>query len=253
MSCPCFQSEYGDSIGDDGAHAGPSAGSRPTFSASEISWRKSGIGGMTNTNFTTVALGIQTLAVVVALLVAGTACTDSGSDPAPSATPTASSPTAPTPSTGTEVASEAASEIVRQYFATVDALRQDPKGSSGELAAVAASTQLAAQKKLLSSQRKQGLHQIGDTKVIELEVQSVSLDNSDPAVGKVPTAIVDVCWDVGDVDVVSDDDESVVAPDRVAIGWTRFTVANYDWASDPTGGWRVAGGEDLKKAPCDAS
>lgn len=208
---------------------------------------------MTNTNFTTVARGIQTLAVVVALLVAGTACTESGDDPGASATPTASSPTAPTPSTDTEVASEAASEIVRQYFATVDALRQEPKGSSRDLSAVAASTQLAAQKKLLSSQRKQGLHQIGDTKVTELEVQSVSLDNSDPAAGKVPTAIVDVCWDVGDVEVLNGAGESVVTPDRVAIGWTRFTVANYNWASDPADGWRVAGGEDLKKAPCDAS
>ncbi|CAN5123788.1 hypothetical protein BH09ACT10_BH09ACT10_00440 [soil metagenome] len=208
---------------------------------------------MTNTNFTTIARRIQTLALTAALLVAGTACTGSGDDPGQRVTPTSSSPTASTRSTDTEVVSEAVSGIVRQYFATVDALRQDPKGSSGELTAVAASTQFAAQKKLLLSQRKQGFQQIGDTKVIELEVQSVSLDNSDPAAGRVPTAIVDVCWDVGDVDVVNDDGDSVVSPDRVAIGWTRLTVANYAWASDPTGGWRIAGGEDLKKAPCEAS
>ena len=208
---------------------------------------------MTNTRLTTFARGIQTLAVAAALLVAGTACTGSGDDPGQRATPTASSPTASTPSTDTEVASEAASGIVRQYFATVDALRQDPKAASAKLTTVAASTQLAAQKKLLASQRKQGLRQVGATKIIKLEVQSVSLDNSDPAAGKVPTAIVDVCWNVRNVDVVNKDGDSVVTPDRAAVGWTRFTVANYDWASDPTGGWRVAGGEDLERAPCDAS
>ena len=125
---------------------------------------------MTNTQLTTFTRAIHTLAAVVALLVAGTACTGSGDDPGQSTSPNASSPTAPTPSTETKVASEAASEIVRQHFAIVDALRQETKRSSGELAAVAASTQLAAQKKLLASQRKEGLHQIGDTKIIEREV-----------------------------------------------------------------------------------
>ena len=53
--------------------------------------------------------------------------------------------------------------------------------------------------------------------------------------------------------VVDKGGDSVVSPDRVTVGWTRLTVANYDWTSGLVGGWRVAGGEDLTKAPCDAS
>lgn len=207
---------------------------------------------MANTRLTTVLRGAQKFAPVVVLLVAVTACTNSSDGPEPGPRPTASASDTASPSK-TVVAADAAATIVRKYYPTVDALRQDPKRSAQELETVTASTQLAAQRKLLESQRKQRLHQVGDTKIIKLEAQSISLDNSDPAAGKVPTAIVDICWDVSAVDVVDDSGESVVAPDRAAIGWTRFTVANYDWASNPTDGWRVAGGEDLKKAPCDAS
>jgi len=200
---------------------------------------------------------ITHLATAAILLAAMTACADNRKDPEPSGSPAPSS-TAPTtapstPPSDQEIASEAASDVVRQYFATVDLLRQESKRPPSELTAVAASTQLGAQRTLLESQRKDGLHQIGDTKVVELEIQSIDLDNSDPAAGRVPTVMVDVCWDVNQVDIVDKDGKSVVSPDRPAIGWTRLTVANYDWASEPTGGWRVAGGQDLKKAPCAAS
>jgi hypothetical protein len=207
---------------------------------------------MTNTRLTTVLREARNLAPVVVLFVAVTACTTSSDDTEPGPRPTASSSDTASPSE-TVVASDAAATIVRTYYPTVDALRQDPERAAQELESVTASTQLAAQKKLLESQRKQRLHQVGNTKIIKLETRSISLDNSDPAAGKVPTAIVDVCWDVSSVDVVDDSGESVVTPDRAAIGWTRFSVANYDWPSNPADGWRVAGGEDLKKAPCDAS
>ena len=193
--------------------------------------------------------GITRLAAAVILLAAMASCAKSSEDPSQSPPTTV----AKSPTTDQDAASKAASEAVRNYYATVDELRQDPKRSASDLTEVTVSTQLTAQKTLLATQRKDGLHQVGDTKVLELEIQSISLDNSDPAAGRVPTAIVDVCWDVSQVDIVDKEGKSVVSPDRPSIGWTRLTVANYDWKSDPTGSWRVAGGQDLKKAPCATS
>jgi hypothetical protein len=84
------------------------------------------------------------------------------------------------------------------------------------------------------------------TKLMELNVQSVSLD--DPA-----TAVIDVCWDVSGVDVIDRSGTSVVTPERKDIGWTRFTVTNDKWKTAPTDGWRVSGGSDLEKEPCAGS
>ena len=136
--------------------------------------------------------------------------------------------------------------MVRQYFRTVGEVRQDPKRPASDLDAVASSTQLLAQKNLLKSQRADGLHQTGMTKVVKLNVQSVSLD--DPA-----TAVIDVCWDVSGVDVIDRSGKSVVAPDRKDVGWTRFTGTKTKWDTTPTDGWRVSGGSDLEKEPCAGS
>lgn len=122
-----------------------------------------------------------------------------------------------------------------------------------QLSSVATSTQLAAQRRLLASERSQGLHQVGATTVAGLTVQSVSLDNSDPSAGQVPTVTVDVCWDVSDVDIVDESGKSVVSPERASTGWTRYTVANYHWSENSSGGWRIATGQDLKQTPCAAS
>jgi hypothetical protein len=121
------------------------------------------------------------------------------------------------------------------------------------LASVATSTQLAAQRRLLTNERGDGLRQVGATRVADLTVQSVDLDNSDPSVGRVPTVTVDVCWDVSGADLIDKGGESVLSPDRASTGWTRYTVANYHWSDNPSGGWRVATSQDLKQAPCAAS
>ena len=160
----------------------------------------------------------------------------SPNSPAPTTSPST------TPSEG-ETASSAAAVVLRKYFATVDLLRQDPKRPASELNAVAASTELMAQKNLLKSQRGDGMRQVGDTKLVELEVESVSLD-------KPATAIIDVCWDVSDVDVRDADGKSVVTAERKDVGWTRFTVTNKKWPTAPADGWRVSGGSDLEREPC---
>ena len=158
-----------------------------------------------------------------------------------SPTPTATSPSTSTTSpSDSEIASEAASDVVRRYFATVDLLRQDPSRPSRELTAVAASTQLAAQKKLLDGQRRDGLHQTGDTEDSSTELQSVNLDNSAP--GCRQDAHGDDRRLLGRQPGRRPRQERQVRrqPGPPGHRVDPLTVANYKWSSEPTGGWRVA-------------
>jgi len=196
------------------------------------------------------ARGVTGVATAALVVVALGACSG-GNDPAasPSASQSTSSspaPITPTPPSESEIVSEAASDVVRAYFTTVDQVRQDAKRPATDLDAVASSTQLAAQKRLLRNQRESGRRQVGDTKVVEVNVESVSLE--DPA-----TAYVDVCWDVSGVDILDADGKSVVTDGRTNVGWTRFAVTNPEWDTAPTDGWRVSSGSDLEKEPCAAS
>lgn len=185
-------------------------------------------------------LGLATAALVV---VAMGACANDANEPSAGPSSPAPTTTTPTPPSDSEVASEAASAVVRKYFATVDLVRQDPSRPANDLDAVASSTQLTAQKKLLKNQRDADLRQVGETKVVELSVESMNL--ASPA-----TAVIDVCWDVSAVDVVDGSGKSVVTPERKEVGWTRLTVTNDKWETAPTDGWRVSGGSDLEQEPC---
>tara|TARA_B100000678_G_C18183255_1_gene492061 strand:- start:685 stop:1299 length:615 start_codon:yes stop_codon:yes gene_type:complete len=199
--------------------------------------------------------GVLSLATAVLLLVAGTSCANDDGDPAdPRSNPPASSPSSssPTPTSPSESATAAATATVNDYYAIRNQLRRDPEQPLSMLKSVAISTELATQQTLFKRERKQGLHQTGETKVVELEVQSVNLDNSDPQAGKVPTVQIDVCFDVSGVDVLDADGKSVVTPDRPDTGWIRYSVANYEWDSDPDGAWRVASSQDIERTPCDA-
>ena len=205
----------------------------------------------------TIRLGLISWATGTVMLAAVSAC--SGGDPHPPATaePSPSSPSSPTtsasPSSPSEAATAAATGAVRSYFTVVDQLRSDPAADLKQLKSVATSAQLNAVTTLINRSREQGQRQTGTTAINELKVQSVNLDNSDPKAGKVPTVVIDVCWDVSKVDVLDKSGKSIVSPDRPDTGWTRYTVANYKYAADPTGGWRVATGQDLKQTPCAAS
>ncbi|MFC6697267.1 hypothetical protein [Nocardioides daphniae] len=99
---------------------------------------------------------------------------------------------------------------------------------------------------LISGEREKGHRAVGNVELVQVNVESVSLDR--PA-----TALVDVCWDATDADVVDSNGTSIVSPDRKDVGWTRLTVTNTKWDKDPSGGWRVSGGRDLEKAPCASS
>jgi hypothetical protein len=199
---------------------------------------------------------ISALATAALLLIAGAGCA-SGNDPAATQSPTPSSPApssaSSTPPSESEIAAGAATVVLRKYNDVGNRLGQDASEPLSLLNSVAISTELAAQRNLLRRQREQGLRQVGDTKIAELEVQSVNLDNSDPKAGKVPTVQIDVCFDVSDVDLVDKNGMSVVSPNRPDTAWIRFLVSNYQWDKDPDGGWRVASSQDLKRKPCDAS
>ena len=202
-------------------------------------------------------LGVISWATGTLMLAAVSACGGSDTDPPATAEPSSSSPSSPTtsasPSSPSDAASADATEAVRTYFAVVDQLRSDPATHLKKLKSVATSAQLNAVETLIGRQRDEGQRQTGTTAISELKVQSVNLDNSDPKAGKVPTVVIDVCWDVSKVDVLDKSGKSIVSPDRPDTGWTRYTVANYKYAADPTGGWRVATGQDLKQTPCAAS
>ncbi|WP_148612617.1 hypothetical protein [Nocardioides rubriscoriae] len=201
--------------------------------------------------------GATRVATAVLLLVAVTACADGGNDPttnpSPSPSSSASTTATPTPRSDSDVASEAASAVLRRYYDVRNQLRQDSAQPLTLLEDVATSTELAAQQNLFKKERKQGLHQVGRTKVAELEVQSVNLDNSNPKAGKVPTVQIDLCFDVSQVDVIDANGKSVISPDRPDTGWIQFLVSNYQWDTDPDGGWRVASSQDIERTPCEAS
>lgn len=206
-----------------------------------------------------IRLGLTFLATGTLLLAVVSACSDddadgSPADPTSTATSSATDPmTSASATSPSDAATAAATALMETYYAVVDELGADPGSDLTRLESVATSTQLTAQRTFISRQHEQGRRQTGKTTIGTLTVQSVNLDNSDPNAGKVPTVVVDVCWDVSNVDVLDESGSSIVPPDRPDTGWTRYTVANYDYAADPTGGWRVATGQDLEQAPCAAS
>jgi hypothetical protein len=202
-----------------------------------------------------IRLGLISVATGTLLLAAVSACGGNAQDPSPSAPSSSlSAPASSAASTNPSVSATAdATAIMRDYFAVVDEVGQDPTADLKRLRAVATSTQLSAIQTLLRSQHDQGQRQVGTTAINKLTVQSVNLDNSDSSAGKVPSVVIDVCWDVSKVDVLDKSGTSIVSPNRPDTGWTRYTVANYQYATDPTGGWRVATGQDLKQKPCAAS
>ena len=205
----------------------------------------------------TIRLGLISWATGTVMLAAVSACGGSDTDPPPTSEPSSMSPSSPTtsssPTSPSDAASVDATEAVRSYFAVVDQLRSDPGADLKKLKSVATSAQLNAVTTLIDRSRDEGQRQTGTTAINELKVQSVNLDNSDPKAGKVPTVVIDVCWDVTKVDVLDKSGKSIVSSDRPDTGWTRYTVANYKYVADPTGGWRVATGQDLKQTPCSAS
>ena len=242
MSNGCAFRSGSDSIGQDGAAR--FAGG-VVYAASRETAMEVGNSGMTTftrskrTRDSSTAAGRADVVRRRRAKIQRRAGTPSPSSPAPT---TATS----TPPSDSEIASEAASAVVRKYFTTVGPRSAGlERGPTSELDAVASST-AAHRAEEPAEEPTRGGPPPGrrDRSSLRLKVQSVSLD--EPGNG----AQVDVCWDVSDVDIVDGDGKSVVTPERKDVGWTRFTVTNTTWDTAPTDGWRVSGGSDLEKEPC---
>lgn len=205
----------------------------------------------------TKRLGLISLATGILLLAAVSACGSNDADPPPTTPATTSASTAPTtsasPTSPSAQASSDAEVAVTRYYSVLDELGRDPTSSLSKLNTVATSTQLSAMWTVLRQQHARHERQTGSLVIADTKVQSVNLDNSDPSAGKVPAVVIDVCWDVSNVDILNAKGTSIISPSRPDRGWTRLTVANYKYAANPRGGWRVASGQDLKQAPCAAS
>lgn len=187
------------------------------------------------------------------------ACTDAGAvDPAPpsSQSSTSSSPSpepAPSPTSTMELAALNAEDLVRDFYRVNDIVRSNHDVPLDRLKNIAAGATLKGYQGLYERERQDDRHQTGATRIVDLSVQSVSLDNSDPDAGKVPTVVIDVCIDIRDVDLVDSDGVSVADPDRPATVWDRHHVANYSWSDNLESGWRVVSSETLDKTPCTAN
>jgi hypothetical protein len=205
----------------------------------------------------TKRLGLISWATGILVLAAVAACGSNNADPPPTAPASTSAPTAPTnsasPTSPSAQASRDAEAAVTKYYSVLDELGRDPTSSLSKLNAIATSTQLSAMRAVLRQQHARHERQTGSLVIADTKVQSVNLDNSDPSAGKVPAVVIDVCWDVSNVDILNAKGTSIISPSRPDRGWTRLTVANYKYAANPRGDWRVASGQDLKQAPCAAS
>ncbi|MFI8528389.1 hypothetical protein ACIGB8_28285 [Promicromonospora sukumoe] len=200
---------------------------------------------------------VLTAALLLALAAGCTAGTGPDSPtPNPSAvspSPSVSTSPSPTPTDAETLARMDAEELVHEYYAVIDQLGADQDVPLSRLKNVTASVELQVRQADLEQWRKDGWRKTGTTQISDLTVQSVTLENSDPAAGLVPTVQIDVCYDVSAVDILDAEDTSVVSPDRADRAWERLQVANYTYEDDPSGGWRVAALESLEKAPCAAS
>lgn len=208
------------------------------------------VSGMTNQRRVSALVLAALLVSSMVACSSATSGTTSTPRSQPTTSPTASASTTSDPVSEVELAEQAVGEVVRDYFSTLDRLRQDSARPLSDLKTVATSNHLKAQELLIRRERERELHQVGSTHVVELRVETIDLNNSDPEAGRLPTAWVDVCWDVSDADLLDQRGKSVVSSSRSDTGWTRYTVANYRWAVDPTGSWRITSGQDLEREPC---
>lgn len=201
-------------------------------------------------------------AAVVVGLLAASGCTggDIDSTSPPSATTTVNEPvpspsqsphSSPSPTTESELAAANAEALAREYYRVTDVVAKDPTDLE-PLESVATSAELIRLQNTFGPWAEDGWHQTGSVQVIDLTIQSVSLDDPDAEAGAGPTVQIDVCYDVTDVDVVDAAGESQVEADRSDRAWERLWVSNPDYSDDRTAGWLVADRETLERDPCAA-
>jgi hypothetical protein len=121
-------------------------------------------------------------------LAAATGCAGRSSptaDPTTSSTPSTASASPTSPS---DAAAADATTIVRQYFVVLDKLRTTASTPLTRIRSVATSAQLASETKLVRDERERHLHQVGATRIADLNVQAVDLSHKAQAVPTVTCA-----------------------------------------------------------------
>jgi hypothetical protein len=195
------------------------------------------------------ALGGVTLLLTVAAAASG--CGGSTDSTTPPATTSPADPSSSsTPQDQRSEAAAAAQAMIRKYFAVTDRIGQDPSTPLSLLKTVDVSFVLSTDQHTFSSWRAKGWRKTGNLTVTKMQVETISLDNSNPAKGHVPYVAIAVCTDATGVDVVDKTGKSVVLKSRPTLLTTRYTVANYHWKTDPANGWRVAGIRDEEVGRC---
>jgi hypothetical protein len=158
---------------------------------------------MTNTR----SLVAATLAV--AAIAATSGCTTSDPKPTPSTTTSVTSATTtPTPSSTSLSPAEQdvkdAAQTITRFWGVLDALASDQKKSLDELATVSRDQAIAQWRSNLTTYRRSGWKQVGDSTVLSAQAQS----------GDGKNFVVNACIDVSKANVVDRSGKSVIAAGR---------------------------------------
>jgi hypothetical protein len=147
--------------------------------------------------------------LALAAITATSACAANDPKPSPSATTSATSTaTTPTPSSTSlspaEKDANDAAQTITRFWAVLDELASDPKKSLDSLAAVSRDQAIAQWRSNLTTYRRNGWKQVGDSTVLSAEAKAV--DGQSFA--------VKACIDVSKANVVDRAGKSVVAAGR---------------------------------------
>jgi len=183
---------------------------------------------------------------VLAGLLAGVlaSCTSGGAAPvATTSAPSSPSPTptpTPTPATPEQQAAADAEPVLRAYFKTITACLADPPNTPATcFDEVTTATERNDNRNALTSAQLMGTKAVGSIEVVSVEVESVDLTNDVAASPpRVPIVTFRVCRDISGFDMVDQEGQSAMSPDRVLRAIEHVHVANYAYP-DATQ-WRVA-------------
>jgi hypothetical protein len=187
----------------------------------------------------TTARSLIAAAVALAAITATSACTANDPKPTPSTTTAiTSTTTAPTPSSTSlspaEQDAKDAAQTITRFWGVLDALASDQKKSLDGLATVSRDQAIAQWRSNLTSYRRSGWKQVGDSTVLSADAQ---------AIGDKSNFTVTACIDVSKANVVDAAGKSVIAAGRQ--DRMRYTYK----VQKASGGFFVT--EDLLKGrPC---
>lgn len=184
-------------------------------------------------------------------LLALTAC--NGGEPTTTEPTSSPTPTATTsaPADPKDQAVDDATAALDRYMALTNQMRQNPKIPLDRLKTVAISTGLIyTQQEFRGYQKRPDVTQTGDVTYELQKVLEVSLDNSNPQKGQVPTIQLQVCLDRSKAEAVDENGNSVVNPDRLDRSVATYWISNYDFKKNPRKAWKVSSFQSTGEKEC---